>query len=183
MATELVKVMNRSGGKVTYRIPDRGIRRELMPGQTIRVSKDEVEALSYTGGGLDLIRNYLLVDDSETLEELNVHTEPEYYMDAKQVVQLLQTGSLDQFLDTLDFAPDGVLDMIKDLAVELPLNDVAKRDALKNHKRTQFDVEEAIKSQRPDKEDAVATEEPKPQRRVAAKTPTRRVAAKTTTTK
>ena len=31
----------------------------------------------------------------------------------------MTTGSLDQFLDCLDFAPSVVKDMIKDLAVEL----------------------------------------------------------------
>jgi len=39
----------------------------------------------------------------------------------------MKTGSLDEFLDCLDFAPEGVTDLIKTLAVELPLNDVAKR--------------------------------------------------------
>jgi len=43
---------------------------------------------------------------------------------------LLQHGSLDEFLDCLDFAPEGVLDLIKEYAVTLPLNDVAKRQAI-----------------------------------------------------
>jgi len=39
----------------------------------------------------------------------------------------MTTGSLDEFLDCLDFAPEGVKDLIKTLSVELPLNDVSKR--------------------------------------------------------
>ena len=60
---DLVTVLNRTAGKIVYQIPDRGIRRELAPGQTIRVTKGEIEALSFTSGGLDLIRNHLLVKD------------------------------------------------------------------------------------------------------------------------
>jgi len=39
----------------------------------------------------------------------------------------MTTGSLDEFLDCLDFAPSVIIDMIKVLAVDLPLNDVSKR--------------------------------------------------------
>lgn len=179
---DLVTVMNRSAGKIVYKIPDRGIRRELMPGQTIRVSKEEIEALNYAPGGHKIIADFLYVKDDPTLDALNVHREPEYYMTGAQVKKLLEEDSLDQFLDALDFAPDGVLDMIKDLAVELPLNDVAKREALKNHKRTNFDVSAAIASRVQDKAEEEASEpEVKPQRRVTNKTtPTRRVATRTT---
>lgn len=136
-------VKNRTAGKIIYTIPDRGIRRELAPGQAIRVNKDEIEALSYTNGGLDLIRNHLLVEDEQVLDYLNIHREPEYYMDAAQVAKLIKQGTLDEFKDALDFAPDGVKDMIKDLSVQLPINDHAKMQALKT--QLGFDVEEAIK--------------------------------------
>lgn len=52
-------------------------------------------------------------------------------------------GSLDEFLDCLDFAPEGVLDLIKNLSVELPLNDVAKREAIFN--KLGFNVDNAIR--------------------------------------
>jgi len=139
-----VIVENRSAARVIYRIPERGIRRELAPGQKIRTTKEEVEALSYIAGGLDLIRNHLLVRDEEILDELHVEREPEYYLDANQVRSLILTGSLDEFLDALDFAPEGVITLIKDLSVELPLNDFAKRQALKE--KTGFDVTAAIEN-------------------------------------
>ena len=105
-------------------------------------TKDEIEALSYTNGGLDLIRNHLLVKDEEILDDLNINREPEYYMNANDVLNLLKTGSLDELLDALDFAPEGVITLIKDLSVELPLNDFAKRQAIME--KTGFDVSAAI---------------------------------------
>ena len=164
---ELVTVENRTAGKIVYQIPDRHIRRELAPRQSIRVSKEEVEALSYTAGGLDLIRNHLLVKDEEVLDELNIHREPEYYMNADNVAKLIREGSLNEFKDALDFAPDGVKDMIKDLSVQMPLNDYAKRQALKE--MTGFDVDAAIQH---DKENRALEDDEAP---AAAAPKTRRV--------
>lgn len=146
---DLVTVENRTAGKIVYRIPDKGIRRELAPRQKIRVTKQEIEDLSYTSGGLDLIRNHLLVKDEEILDDLNIHREPEYYMNADNVAKLIRQGTLDEFKDALDFAPDGVIDMIKDLSVQIPLNDYSKRQALKE--MTGFDVDAAIQHDKENK--------------------------------
>ena len=54
----------------------------------------------------------------------------------------METGTLDQFLDCLDFAPVSVHELIKDMAVNLPLNDVKKRQAIKD--KFGFDVDRAI---------------------------------------
>jgi len=163
---DLVVVENRAAGKIVYRIPDRGIRRELAPRQAIRVPKEEIEALSYTEGGLDLIRNHLLVKDEQILDDLNIHREPEYYMNADNVAKLIKEGSLNEFKDALDFAPDGVIDMIKDLSVQIPLNDFSKRQALKD--MTGFDVDAAIAHDREnraaDGDEAVAAPAPKTRR-------------------
>ena len=75
---DFVTVENRSAGKIIYNIPDRHIRRELAPRQSIKVPKEEIEALAYTSGGMDLIRNRLLVKDDQMLDELNKETEGKY---------------------------------------------------------------------------------------------------------
>ena len=178
---EYVTVENRSAGKIIYNIPDRHIRRELAPRQSIRVPKEEIEALAYVAGGMDLIRNHLLVKDEQMLDESNVHREPEYYWNADKVAALIKTGTMDEFLDALDFAPDGVVDMIKDLSVQLPLNDFSKRNALKE--KTGFDVDAAIAHDRENKapdDDTPVTPEPKKVRRTQA-TQGRRVIKKTAT--
>ena len=167
---DTVIVENRTAAKVVYTIPDRGIRRELAPGQAIRTTKEEIEALSYATGGLDLIRNHLLVKDEEILDDLNINREPEYYMNANDVLNLLKNGSLDELLDALDFAPEGVITLIKDLSVELPLNDVAKRQAIID--KTGFDVNAAIANYQANKApeaDEPVQPEPKKVRRTQPK--------------
>jgi hypothetical protein len=59
------------------------------------------------------------------------------------VRDLLVNGSLDRFLDALDYAPEGVIDLIKTMAVNLPLGDVAKLNAIKA--KTGFDAAAAIR--------------------------------------
>ena len=71
-----------------------------------------------------------------------MHRELEYDMSEAQVRDLLLTGSLDAFLDALDFAPIGVIDLIKAMAVQLPLTNLQKRKALKD--KTGFDVDKAL---------------------------------------
>ena len=135
-------VKNRSTGKVIYSIKEDNIRREFHAGEEKKVPFSELEKLSFQPGGRELIQRYLQIRDTEVTENLNINTEPEYYLSEEQIKDLLTTGSMDAFLDCLDFAPVGVIDIIKQLAVSLPLNDIAKRKALKN--KTGFDVDKAI---------------------------------------
>jgi len=128
--------------------------------------------LSYQHGGPELIYNYLQVNSPKTLQSFNITPEPEYYMTEAQIKDLLKNGSMDAFLDCLDFAPEGVIDLIKKFAVELPLNDYEKRRALFD--KFGFNVDKAIDNDRASKEaekDNVApatrrvkekVEEPKP---------------------
>jgi hypothetical protein len=59
-------------------------------------------------------------------------------MSEEQIKELLLNGDMDAFLDCLDNAPVGVIDLVKQFAVSLPLNDIPKRSALKE--KTGFDV-------------------------------------------
>ena len=139
---KIYNVKNRSSSMVVYSIPEDGIRREFAPGETKRITFGELEKLTYQSGGKVVLNSYLQVTDAEVQDELNIHAEPEYFMDEAQVVDLLQNGSLDEFLDCLDFAPVGVIDLVKDISTKLPLTDYEKRKALKD--KIGFDIDKAI---------------------------------------
>ena len=142
MAEKMCIVKNRSASMVVYRIPEDGIRREFAPGESKRVRFSELEKLSYQSGGRALMANFLQINDETVTENLNIPTEPEYYMSEEQIVDLIQTGTMDAFMDCLDFAPVGIIDLIKKYAVSLPMNSIEKRQALKD--KTGFDVSRAI---------------------------------------
>ena len=138
----MYNVKNRSSSVVVYRIPETNLRREFAPGETKRVPFGELEKLTYQEGGRELLENFLQIVEEEVTTDLNVKREIEYNMSEAEVAELLRTGSLDAFLDALDFAPIGVIDLIKSLAVQLPLTDIDKRKALKQ--KTGFDVDKAL---------------------------------------
>lgn len=166
----IYNVLNRSSSMVVYTIPELNIRREFQPGETKRISFEELEKLTYQAGGSTLIQDYFLIRNADATEALNITTEPEYYMTDAEIKNLILTGSLDEFLDCLDFAPEGVLEIIKKMAIELPMNDVEKRTALK--KKTGLDVDAAIKNKMAELMDEGAE--------VAAAAPHRRVTQSTT---
>ena len=143
MSDKKISVKNRSSSIVVYQVPEMGVRREFMPNEVKNITMEELMALSYTPGGMDLIHKSLFIQDESALQDMSVKVEPEYYLDEKGVIALLETGSMDAFLDCLDFAPEGVKDLIKKQAVALPLNDNRKRDAIKE--KLGFDVTAALK--------------------------------------
>ena len=161
-----VKVLNRDNGAVVYSIPEmNGLRRVFQAGETKEVTFEELQKLSYIPGGNELLReNLVIIDQPKAIEELLGRVEPEYSYTKTDVIKLLKQGSLDEFLDCLDFAPDGVKELIKTLAVELPLNDVAKREAIFN--KLGFNVDAAIRIQKQANEVQTEKDQSKPSRRV-----------------
>jgi hypothetical protein len=158
-------VTNRSASILVYSIPEMNIYREYQAGETKKVSHEEIERLSYQTGGDILITQYLLIQDSEAIAELGVHTEPEYFMTEKEVIDLIKNGSMDAWLDFFDFATEGGIDLIKKLSVTVPLTDTEKRKVLKA--KTGFDVDAAIRHTTEDTEDINNIKEAPVRRRTA----------------
>ena len=149
MSEKMYIVKNRSASRVFYKIPEDNIRREFNPGESKRINFEELEKLSYQAGGRELMTNFLQIQSEEATQSLGIHTEPEYNMTEEQIIDLIKTGSLDAFLDCLDFAPVGVIDLLKKFSVSVPLADYEKRQALKE--KTGFDVDIALKNMIADK--------------------------------
>lgn len=161
----MYNVKNRSSSVVVYRIPETNLRREFQPGETKKIPFGELEKLTYQPGGHTLLEEFLQIVDEAVTNNLNVHREVEYDMSETQIRDLLTHGSLDAFLDALDFAPIGVIDLIKTMSVSLPLEDYNKRKALLE--KTGFDVDKAVANLQAEKaeEKAAATESAAPTER------------------
>lgn len=180
---KMYEVKNRSSSILAYSIPDEGIKRTFQPGEVKKLSFGELEKLTYQSGGQALINNYFLIKDAEVVQDLNVKTEPEYYLTEAQIVDLIKDGSLDQFLDCLDFAPAGVIELVKDLSVKVPLSDYQKRQALKD--KIGFDVDAALRhieeekaEMRADSENAIEPSAPKRRVKTEETAPGRRTDGK-----
>ena len=140
---KIVRVTNRDNGHVGYRIPDmNNLVRDFSANETKNITVEELKKLAYISGGPTLIRDYLVIEDPEVVEEILGNVEPEYYYNEEAVKKLLLNGSLDELKDCIEFAPKGTVDLVKQLAVELPVNDITKRKAILD--MTGFNVDAAI---------------------------------------
>ena len=141
--TTIIKVKNRDNGTVGYVVPDLGnLHRSFQPHEEKEITMEELRKLSYLPGGDIILRDYLIIENEEAVAELLGEVEPEYNYTEAEVEYLLEKGTLDQLKDALDFAPSGVIDLIKDIAVKTELNDINKRDAI--FKKTGFNITNAV---------------------------------------
>ena len=162
--SDICNVKNRSGSHVVYTIPEIGVRRSFAPGEVKKITFEELEKLTYQPGGMEILSRFLQIQDTQVINSFGMRVEPEYHMNEQQVANLILNGSLDSFLDALDFAPDGVIDLIKRMCISIPVTDYNKMKALKE--KTGLDVEAALKNIRAEKEDEATIDDSTPQRRV-----------------
>ena len=165
-------VKNRSTSRVIYQIPSLNIRREFAPGESMKISFKELQKFMYEPGARALLENFLQIDTETVLQDLNINTQPEYFLDEQQIKDLLLSGSQEAFLDCLDFAPIGVIDLIKTYAVSLPLSDYNKRQALKE--KIGFDVDKALENKKAELEESQKETSQKIERPKAQPVTTRR---------
>ena len=139
----MISVINRDNGRVGYTIPDmNNLHRNFESGERKMLTMEELRKLVWIPGGQRMLENLLMIENEEARQELLPSIEPEYLYTEEDVKTLLNNGSLDQLKDCLDFAPQGVINLVKQVAVEEKLNDIQKRDAILE--ATKFNVTKAI---------------------------------------
>jgi len=160
---ELVSVRNRNNGETWYQL-DNGIVRSFNKGEVKKVPFKELVQLNYSQGGKALLAENLVVENEEALKILNMEVEPEYFYDEADIRLLLFSGSYDEFADFLDFAPEGAIEIAKDIAVNEEIPDMKKREMLS--KKTGLNINNAIMVNHVTEDESDKKEEPKKERRV-----------------
>lgn len=138
----LISVRNRDNGTVGYSVPDLQVHRSFTKNEKKMIPMEELRKLIYTPGGSKIIKHYLVIENEEAAKELLGQVEPEYFYSRKDITNLLQYGSYESLVDCLNFAPVGVIDLVKEIAVKVQLNDVRKRQLI--FEKTGFNVDKAI---------------------------------------
>lgn len=138
---DLILVRNRNNGRTGYTL-DNNFHRDFEPREEKKVPFSELKALQYTAGGATILNQFLVIENQEALDLLSMKVEPEYFYDEKKVKEILLSGSMDEFADFLDFAPDGAIEIAKDIAVREELPDMRKREMLS--KKTGLNINNAI---------------------------------------
>ncbi len=144
----MIKVTNRSSGEVVYSLPELNNTRRLFSlGETKEISEAELEALWQISGGMEIIKHFLIVQDKDWVKRHWSEVPVEYFWSNDQIKACLLNDSIDLFNETLDYAPEGVLDVIKTYSWTLPLADLNKIEAIKT--KLNFDVQAATSFMRP----------------------------------
>ncbi len=133
-----MKIVNRSDSTVVYSLEELKVRRLFAPNEEKDVPKGEITSLWQTDGGKELIKHELLVDNAAWIEENYPAAPIEYFWREDKVKECLINDSLELFRETLDFAPAGVLEIIKRISWQLPLTDLNKIEAIRE--KLGFDV-------------------------------------------
>lgn len=141
---EMISVINRNSGYAGYPVPDsnNSLWRKFAPGETKKIEAEELRKLMFIPGGDVMLQDYLVILNQELVQELFGEVEPEYFYTATEIENLLKNGTLDQLDDCLTFAPEGVIEMIKTIAVSIKLNDMDKRELIYN--KTGYNVHNVI---------------------------------------
>ena len=180
---EIVPVKNLMSYQVGYRTLN-GVSRHFAPHQVINITAGELRELTYERGGLILLQNYLQVGNKKLAQEFGISDDMvEYNWTEKNIIDTLTTSDIDILLDALDFAPDGIVEELKNKAIELEISDNNRINAI--NKRLGVDISQIIKNKHVYDDTTEAAEQPK-QRRSTSKTTTtsrRRTTKKTETKK
>lgn len=128
--TTMVPVRNMVDHKVVYVIPELNRRVVFEPFQKKEIQAGELRALNYSTGGEVLLHNYLCVLSNDLRNEFNIPKDQVEYdwtlNDIHKVLEDLSTP-IEALEDALDFAPDGIRELIVDSAVKWKIPDSNRR--------------------------------------------------------
>lgn len=145
-----VRVYNRSGSIVFYTDDSNNRLRMWEPTiDGIESYKDldieEIERVLNDYGNRVLFREYLLIKDKKICEELGLEYDDNYYYTTDDIINILENGSAEDLIDLVKSCPEGVKDIVKEVAIELKLDSTRKREIIKEY--LGFDVSFAINNE------------------------------------
>lgn len=141
----LVSIRNMVNHKVVYVLPDWNRKVVFEPFQERKIPAGELRALHYTTGGYNLLHNYLCVENADLKAEFEIPEDQiEYNWKLNDIKYLLLNNNslIESLQDALDFAPEGIREMIIDYAVIWKIPDSNKRKVISQ--MTGIDIDKQI---------------------------------------
>lgn len=170
----LIPVRNMVNHKVVYKVPDQNRRIVFEPFQERKIAVSELRALHYTSGGESLLHDFLCVKNAELCEEFNIpkdQIEYDWTLDDIKHILLDSNANIDALKDALDFAPEGIREMIIDYAVSWKIPDTNRRKVITQ--MTGINIDRQIEFLEMTKDEEGQQDDAPSQRRVRAAQPTR----------
>ncbi len=141
----LVSIRNMVNHKVVYVLPDWNRKVVFEPFQERKIPAGELRALHYTTGGYNLLHDYLCVENADLRAEFEIpkdQIEYDWKLDDIKHLLLDNNALIESLQDALDFAPEGIREMIIDYAVIWRIPDSNKRKVISQ--MTGIDIDKQI---------------------------------------
>ena len=140
-----VEVQNMTSGTLSYRLPS-GPYRFFSSNMRMTVTAGELRELATMQGGRVLLQSHLSVHNPELAREFGVDESTiEYTWTEEDIRRVLVEGDMDELLDALDFAPEGIVEELARKAVEWKIPDNNKIKAISE--ATNLDIASQIRNQ------------------------------------
>lgn len=149
-----VSVRSRTEGSVAYKLDSLRVARSWpKSGSVLQISIDELKELMVYPGGEYILRNLVIIEDEAArIEILGAEVQPEYNYTEDEIKYLLYEAEDNALLDCLDYAPVGVLELIKEFSLEKMPNTTAKIKAI--NQKLNINLNKIIEMMRDDDDDA-----------------------------
>lgn len=150
-----VPVRSRTEGSVCYKLDSLRVARSWpKTGSVLQISIDELKELMVYPGGEYILRNLVIIEDEAArIEILGAEVQPEYNYTEDEIKYLLYEAEDNALLDCLDYAPIGVLELIKEFSLEKMPNTTAKIKAI--NQKLNINLNKIIEMMRDDDGDTV----------------------------
>lgn len=120
------------------------------PQQAKTLSAEDLRSLAYVPGILTMFYDgKLRMDNMELCREFNIPTDiPEYDYTIEDIDRILVKEDIEVLMDVLDFAPEGILELVKNRAIALKIPSLEKRRVISERLSTEqiaIDIDRMIR--------------------------------------
>lgn len=159
-----IMVENMCGHRIGIFLQSSNQRRYFEPNVPMPMKVADIRELNWQSGGQYMLMNQLRIKNKDLAYEIGVPEDLiEYWWTTQDIVNALTTSSLDVFLDALDWAPEGIIEQMKNQAIKLEISDNRRIKALQE--RTGADITAIIANKHSyENDDNNVTEEKKTRR-------------------
>ena len=131
-SSTMVSVTNMTEHKITLVDKNTRTRYAFGPQQSKSLSAGEIRSLAYVPGILTMFFDgKLRLGNDKLAVEFNIPVDvPEYAYTIEDIDNILLNEDIEVLLDTLDFAPEGIIELVKSRAVALKIPSLEKRKVI-----------------------------------------------------
>lgn len=140
-----IMVDNMCGHRIGIFLQSSNQRRYFEPNVLMPMKVSEIRELNWQSGGNYMLLNQLRINNKDLAFEIGVPQDmKEYWWKEEDIRKALTTDPIEVLLDALDFGPEGIIEQLKNQAIQLEISDNRRIKAIQE--RTGADISAIIEN-------------------------------------